>query len=90
VYKDVFDRAQHDLGIQVVYAVTDTSNLPSYWKGATGRITPELIYQKVPDYQDCLFYISGPKGMVDSFKESLARMNVPASQVKTDYFSGLS
>ncbi len=90
VYKDVFDRASHELGIQVIYTVTDTANLPSYWNGTTGRITPQLIKSKVPDYRRCIFYISGPKGMVDSFKESLDQMHVRSSQIKTDYFSGLA
>jgi ferredoxin-NADP reductase len=90
VYKDVFDRASHDLGIQVIYTVTDTAYLPSYWTGTTGRITPQLIKSKVPDYRRCIFYISGPKGMVDSFKESLDQMHIHSSQIKTDYFSGLA
>ncbi len=90
IYKDIFDRAQHELGIQTIYTVTETENLPSYWAGATGRVTPDLIRKKVPDYGKCQFYISGPKGMVDSFKESLAEMNVPNSQIKTDYFQGLA
>jgi ferredoxin-NADP reductase len=49
-----------------------------------------LIRTMVPDYRQCLFYVSGPKGMVDSFKETLAKMDVPASQVKIDFFQGLS
>jgi ferredoxin-NADP reductase len=89
-YKDIFDRAQQELGIQIIYSVTDSNNLPSYWKGTTGRITPELIKNKVPDYRQCIFYISGPKGMVDSFKESLNQMKIPSSQIKTDFFSGLA
>ncbi len=90
VYKDVFDRAQHELGIQVIYTVTDAANLPSYWNGVAGRITPELIREKVPDYKSCLFYISGPRSMVDSFKETLTSMDIPSSQVRIDYFAGLS
>jgi glycine betaine catabolism B len=89
-YKDVFDRAQQELGIQTIYAVTDGNNVPSYWKGTIGRITPELIKAKVPDYRNCTFYISGPKSMVDSFKESLNQMHLPGSQIKTDFFSGLA
>jgi ferredoxin-NADP reductase len=90
VYKDVFDRAQHELGIQVVYTVTEADHFPASWSGATGRITPQLIKSKVPDYRRCIFYISGPKGMVDSFKESLDKMHIRSSQIKTDFFSGLA
>ncbi len=90
LYKDIFDRAEKELGIRVNYAVTDATNLPSYWNGITGRITPQLIKEKIPDYRRCIFYISGPKSMVDSFKETLERMNLDHSQIKTDYFSGLA
>ena len=78
------------LGIQTIYAVDEPDGLGPSWTGITGRITAELIQQKVPEYRQCLFYVSGPKGMVDSFKEILSQMNVPASQVKTDFFQGLA
>ena len=90
LYKDVFDRAQHELGIQTIYAVTDTKNLPSSWTGTIGRITPELIKSKLPDHRRCIFYLSGPKSMVDSFKETLQQMHVPSSHIRTDFFSGLA
>ncbi|MGB8214886.1 MAG: RnfABCDGE type electron transport complex subunit D [Anaerolineales bacterium] len=90
LYKDVFDRAQRELGIQTIYAVTDNNHLPPAWTGTTGRITPELIKTKVPGYRHCMFYISGPKAMVDSFKETLQQIHIPASQIKTDFFSGLA
>ena len=90
LYKDVFDRAHHELGIQTIYTVTDPTNLPSSWTGVTGRITPQLIMSKLPDYRRCIFYISGPKGMVDSFKETLLQMRVRSSNIRTDFFSGLA
>jgi len=90
LYKDVFDRARQELGIQIIYTVTEANKLPSSWNGTVGRITPQLIKTKVPDFRSCNFYISGPRGMVDSFKELLERMNVPGAQIKTDFFSGLA
>jgi len=90
LYKDVFDRAHHELGIQTIYTVTDTKNLPVSWTGVTGRITPELIMRKLPNYRNCVFYLSGPKSMVDSFKETLRQMHVHSSNIRTDFFSGLA
>ena len=90
LYKDIFDRAEHELGIRTIYTVTDTDNLPASWTGQTGRITPKMIKSLVPDYRRCIFYISGPKGMVDLFKESLGSMRIRNSQIKTDFFSGLA
>ena len=66
VYKDVFDRAEQELGIQTIYTVTDTATTcPPPGPATTGRITPQWIKSKVPDYRRCIFYISGPKGMVE-------------------------
>ncbi|MCL4487600.1 MAG: RnfABCDGE type electron transport complex subunit D [Chloroflexi bacterium] len=90
VYMDVLNRAQQELGIRTIYTITDTQKVPSWWKGKVGRITPEMIKTEVPDYKDCVFYISGPKGMVDSFKEMLTRLNVDEASIKTDFFSGLA
>jgi ferredoxin-NADP reductase len=49
-----------------------------------------LIKSKLPDYRHCIFYISGPKSLVDSFKETLRLMRIPGSHIRTDFFSGLA
>ena len=90
LYKDIFDRAQHELGIQTIYSITDSQTVPSSWKGVTGRITPQLIKSRVPNFRQCIFYISGPRSMVESFKETLRLMRVPNSHIRTDFFSGLA
>ncbi len=90
VYRDVFDRAQQELGIRTIYTVTDNRNLPSGWTGKVGRITPELIRATVPDYRNCLFYISGPRSMVDAFKDSVHGLGAEGIQIRTDYFAGLA
>lgn len=90
VYKDVFDRAEQELGIRTIYTITDQNNIPDTWAGGVGRIDAEMVKSVVPDYHQCLFYISGPKNMVDGFKETLRQMNIPERQVKTDFFPGLS
>jgi len=85
LYKDIFDRAEHELGIRTIYTVTDSDHLPVSWSGQIGRINPKMIKSLIPDYRRCIFYISGPKGMVDSFKESLNLMRIHNSQIKTDF-----
>jgi glycine betaine catabolism B len=90
VYKDVLDRADHELGIRTIYAITDKRNAPPNWAGWVGRLTPELIRSTVPDFRNCTFYLSGPRGMIDSFKDALRRLNINNSRIKTDYFAGLA
>lgn len=74
-YKDIFDRAQAELGIKTVYA--------------TGVfIDAAMIAREVPDYKERMFYISGPRSMVDAFKKTLTGMGVSRFKIKTDFFPG--
>jgi ferredoxin-NADP reductase len=90
VYKDIFDRAQLELGIRTIYTITDKQNAPPNWTGWIGRLTPELIRSTVPDFRNSMFYLSGPRSMVDSFKDTLHHLNIHSSHIKTDYFAGLA
>lgn len=90
IYRDVFDRAQKELGIKVVYSITDPNHLPDSWAGEVGHVGPDLIRRVAPDYRLSIFYISGPRGMVDSFRDSLRQLKTRDSQIKTDYFAGLA
>ncbi len=89
LYRDVFDRAEKELGIKTIYTVTDPSSLPSNWVGKVGRISPEIIKKNVSAFRGYHFYISGPPTMVDSTKAMLRQMGVNNSHIKTDFFSGL-
>ena len=73
-----------------VFDYLNYTNLPANWRGEVGRITPDLIRKTVPEYRDCIFYISGPRGMVDSFKESIHQLGAGALDIRTDYFAGLA
>ncbi len=90
IYRDVFDRAQAELGIRTIYTITDNRNVPANWSGKVGRVTPEMIRSIVPDYRQCIYYISGPRGMVDSFKDSIHGLAAEGLQIRTDYFAGLA
>jgi ferredoxin-NADP reductase/Na+-translocating ferredoxin:NAD+ oxidoreductase RnfD subunit len=90
VYKPVFDRAERELGIRTIYTLTDTRNPPPNWEGRVGRISPEWIQKLVPDYRNQVYYLSGPISMIRSFQKTLHRLGIKPSQIKTDYFAGLS
>ncbi len=88
VYHELLERAQRELGVKVVYAFSDpAAALP---RGCVRTITPEVIEREIPDHQDRTFYISGPQGMVTSFKDMLTGMGVGRTQIKTDYFPGFA
>ncbi|MEP7134895.1 MAG: RnfABCDGE type electron transport complex subunit D [Chloroflexota bacterium] len=90
VYKDLFDQAEKELGLKVIYTLTDSNNVPTSWKGNVGRITKEMILKQVPSTRSAHFYLSGSRAMIDSFKEALGELRIPNSQIITDYFAGLA
>ena len=89
VYKEIFDKAQTELGIKTVYTVTENKNLPDNWQGEMGRINEQMIKTKVPDFKERMFYLSGPRSMVNSFEQILSNLGVPSHNIKTDFFPGL-
>ncbi|MDP3941670.1 MAG: RnfABCDGE type electron transport complex subunit D [bacterium] len=88
VYKDIFDRAEKELGIKTIYSLTDKDSVPKGWKGRVGRIDANVIGEEVPDWKDRYFYLSGPHPMVTGYEDVLRQMGLPKRQIKTDFFPG--
>lgn len=88
-FQDVFTQAGQ-YGVKTIYTLTDKQSIPADWSGETGYITQTMVQQYIPDYQQRIFYLSGPQLMVESFETMLTDMNVHRSQIKLDYFPGYS
>jgi ferredoxin-NADP reductase/Na+-translocating ferredoxin:NAD+ oxidoreductase RnfD subunit len=87
-YKDMFDRAQTELGIKTVYLATGVRNpVPGIY---TEPLSAKIIVQEIPDYKDRTFYISGPHSMVDAFEVTLREMGIPRRKIKVDFFPGFA
>jgi ferredoxin-NADP reductase/Na+-translocating ferredoxin:NAD+ oxidoreductase RnfD subunit len=88
-YKELFDTAKHEFGFKVVYAITaEAASAGSDSDLYFGAINPELIKQTMPDFKERMFYLSGPRGMVNAFQKTLSEMGVPFHHIKTDFFPG--
>jgi glycine betaine catabolism B len=87
VYKDVLSSAKK-AGLKIFYVLTNPKKVPSNWNGVKGRLTRDIIKNKVGDYDKREFYLSGPSKMVDSYKKLLKETGISDSRIKTDYFSG--
>lgn len=77
VFGDIFEKAE-SLGWKTVYVNIDR----------IGFIDEKLIKQKVKDWKERQFFVSGPEPMVESFEKLLYKMGLKKSQVKRDYFPG--
>ncbi len=88
-YKDVFDRAERELGIRAIYIAEKAEDIRPGWVGLIGLVKPDMIQTYAPDYRKSIFYISGPHVMVSSVSEMLHKMGIPGRQIKMDFFAGL-
>lgn len=87
-YKDIFEQARREMGLRIIYVVTDNKIGVSHEHIRLGRINAELIKKEIPDFQQRIFYISGTQAMVTAMQKLLAGLGVPDYQIKYDYFSG--
>lgn len=88
VYKNIFTEAGKKTGLKTIYTLTETKLVPKSWTGKTGFINEEVLKQELGDYQDRLFYLSGPHSMVAAFEKVLSGMGVPKAKIKVDFFPG--
>lgn len=60
----------------------------STWTGERGRATEALFRRFVPNLNQLPVYLCGPNEMMDSTRDLLTSMGVPASQIWTEAFAG--
>lgn len=85
-FQQLFDQlsARHS-HFKVIYTVSEPN---ADWRGSVGRIDEHFIGQHAPLARDPLFYVSGPKGMVDATAKTLGTIGVGADRIKQDFFPG--
>ena len=83
-YREVLDAAEDELGIRTVYAVARGAERGQY----SGHIDARLVRTVIPDYNERMFYISGPQAMVKALRRLLKTMGVRHSRIKVDLFPG--
>ncbi len=83
--EDFSEMQKRNHNLNVIITVTRPS--PN-WKGLTGRINEAFIEKMVPDYQDRIFYISGPTPMVGAMSTVLKELKLPETHIKQEHFLG--
>lgn len=89
-YKELFNQAAETLDIKTLYTLTDAQKAPAGWTGHLGLIDEQMVRQEVPDYQERMFYLSGPQAMVTAFDQMLRRLGVPERHIVKDFFPGFA
>ncbi len=86
-YIDLLNEAKN-FGIKIKHVITDTSKIPSEWKGCVGYIDAKMIIKEIPDYKERTFYLSGPPSMVKAEQKIFSELGVKKKQIKLDFFPG--
>ncbi len=72
--------------IKVIYSLTESSSDCKDF--CTGRITADLIKEKLPDLKDRFFFVFGPPKMVEAMQTILSVLNIEDSRIKVESFIG--
>lgn len=86
-YRKLFGSAEK-VGLKTVYSLTDKERVPQDWHGKRGRLDKKMLTDEVPDWKNCLFYLSGPNALVSSYKKILLDSGIRPNSIRTDYFPG--
>jgi ferredoxin-NADP reductase/Na+-transporting NADH:ubiquinone oxidoreductase subunit NqrB len=89
-YADLVNQAAQELGVHVIPVFTLQTPEEQAAYHLPSIVDQQVIMGQIPDYQDRLFYISGPQGMVRAFSEVLIQIGVPRRHIKKDYFPGFA
>lgn len=89
-YKYVLEEAVRELGVRVVYVLSDLATLPKDWGGEKGFITEQILETHVTAVVSSFYYISGPPSMVSSYSALLQSMHVCKADITTDFFPGFN
>jgi len=74
-------------GLRVEHILTGP-DYPPNWTGKKGYINKDFIVELIPDYNERLFFISGPPKMIATLEEQLFALEVPSARIKRDSFTG--
>lgn len=88
-YFDFFQNlAKKNSYLRLFYTMTEPEKSKISWDGRMGRINVELITEAAGKPEGNLYYLSGPKPMVDSYKTLLEEMGIRDELIRLDYFPG--
>jgi glycine betaine catabolism B len=85
--RDLDRQALSNRNLKVIYTLVSADK--DTWTGKTGLIDRLMISQVIPDYNERVFYICGPPGMVLALKDILSHdLGIRDDRIITENFTG--
>jgi ferredoxin-NADP reductase/Na+-translocating ferredoxin:NAD+ oxidoreductase RnfD subunit len=89
-YVGLLDRAERELGIETLPVFSNQTPEMLATGEFPAKIDQRLIMESIPDYAERMYYLSGPRGMVDAFSDILGELGISKSHIKKDFFPGFA
>lgn len=81
---------QHPTVFQFVPTMSEPERSSRTWRGATGRISQELVRKYVPDLQAPIYYIAGLTEMVAAMQKLLGDAGVNKDTIRAEEFGAFT
>jgi len=83
--KEFEDMEKQNKNLKIVFTINETNEK---WKGLTGFINREMIKREIPDYEETVFYLCGPPGMVKALEGIINLLGISSDKIRAEYFIG--
>ncbi|MEM3365205.1 MAG: FAD-dependent oxidoreductase [Candidatus Methanomethyliaceae archaeon] len=84
-FEDLDRLAKDNSNLRIVHTL---SRAGDSWKGRRGHVDSEMIKEHIQDYQERVFYVSGPPGLVKDCVQHLKSLGVIDERIRTENFVG--
>ncbi|MCX8182367.1 MAG: FAD-dependent oxidoreductase [Candidatus Methanomethyliaceae archaeon] len=84
-FEELNQLAKNNKNFRVIHTL---SRAGDSWKGRRGHVDSEMIKEHIPDYEERVFYVSGPPGLVKDCTQHLRSLGVNEEKIKTENFIG--
>ncbi|OGW74754.1 MAG: hypothetical protein A2Z72_07810 [Omnitrophica bacterium RBG_13_46_9] len=87
--EDFDDMKKLNKNFRAVYTLTSPDIDKKVWPGRTGYIDDIMVREEIADYEDRVFYVCGPPGMVGNLTSILNdKLGVQRDRIKSENFTG--
>jgi ferredoxin-NADP reductase len=68
--------------------MTSAASSKLTWSGETGYINGEMLTRFIDDLKAPVYYVAGPRGLVDAMRKTLGEVGVSDEDIKAEEFAG--
>lgn len=83
-FREEFEALPERMNLQVIYVLSEPAD---EWQGEKGFITAEVLKRHLPvQYRRFVYFICGPKPLMDSMEAALPELGIPREKVLSERF----